>query len=149
MQGKGRFEVLGGCESGSRAKHPHSLKKRSRGLGKFYCKFSYKLQTQVTSVMFSGMAAGELLPPRVVYKVANVYVSWKEGGPAETLYSCTASGSYNSFQFQNYFFQLVLPYLRRREDKTLLKGDNLASHLSSPAVIESYRSNNIASKFYG
>ena len=31
LYGKGRFEVLGGCESGSRAKRPHILKKHSPG----------------------------------------------------------------------------------------------------------------------
>ncbi len=36
-----------------------------------------------TSVMFCGSAAGEMLPPYVVYKGANVYEAWSQRGPLE------------------------------------------------------------------
>jgi hypothetical protein len=39
-----------------------------------------------TSLMFCGSAAGEMLPPYVVYKALHVYNTWIEGGPANTRY---------------------------------------------------------------
>ncbi len=77
--------------------------------------------------MFCGSAAGEMLPPMIVYKAQNLYISWTERGPKGALYSCSKSGWFDSFQFQKWFFQLLLPRLKRRPGKKLLIGDNLAS----------------------
>lgn len=43
------------------------------------------------SIMVCGNAAGELLPPMVVYKAGNLYDNWTRGGPPGTIYSNTAS----------------------------------------------------------
>jgi len=93
--------------------------------------------------MFAGTAAGVMLPPMVVYKAGNLYTSWLEGGPPGTKYSCSESGWFDGCQFEKFYFELLLPTLRRKQGKKLLIGDNLSSHIS-PAVIESCKANNIA-----
>ena len=95
------------------------------------------------SVMFCGSAAGVLLPPYVVYKAQNVYQSWCAGGPDGTVYSCTKSGWFDMFIFEDWFMKIFLPHVRRLPGRKLLLGDNLASHLSVN-VINSCRENNIA-----
>jgi hypothetical protein len=72
----------------------------------------------------------------------NLYVSWTERGPKGALYACSSSGWFDSCLFEQWFFKLLLPILKRRVGRKLLIGDNLASHLS-PAVIEACRRNNI------
>ena len=84
--------------------------------------------------MFAGTAAGVMLPPMVVYKAANLYASWLDGGPPGTKYFCSESGWFDGFQFEK-FFELLLPILWRKQGKKMRIGDNLASHLSW-AVIE-------------
>lgn len=39
-----------------------------------------------TSLMFCGSAAGQMLPPYVVYKAIHLYDTWMVGGPANTRY---------------------------------------------------------------
>ncbi len=72
----------------------------------------------------------------------NLYVSWTERGPKGALYACSSSGWFDSCLFEQWFFELLLPILKRRVGRKLLISDNLASHLS-PAVIEACRKNNI------
>lgn len=98
---------------------------------------------QAYSVMFAGTAAGDLLPCMVVYKAANVYTAWKEHGPKDTEYACSASGWFDSCLFQQWFFNIVLPYLRRIAGKKVIVGDNLASHINSD-VIAACKKHNIA-----
>jgi hypothetical protein len=98
---------------------------------------------QAISVMFAGTADGEMFPPMIVYKAQNIYTSWTERGPKGALYSCSKSGWFDGCQFEKFFFELLLPKLKRRTGKKLLIGDNLASHFS-PDVINACRENNIA-----
>lgn len=44
------------------------------------------------SLMFCGSAAGELLPPYVVYKSLHLYPEWMKGGPPRTRYNRSKSG---------------------------------------------------------
>ena len=53
------------------------------------------------SVMFCGNAAGELIPPMVVYKAENCYLGWTEGGPNNTIYANTKSGWFDSAMNKN------------------------------------------------
>ena len=52
------------------------------------------------SLMMCGSATGELLPPYLVYKAANLYESWCEGGPEGSMYSVTKSGWFDKFVFE-------------------------------------------------
>ena len=47
---------------------------------------------QAFSVMWCGSAAGELLPPMIVYKAKHVYEGWTQNGPAGAKYDSTESG---------------------------------------------------------
>lgn len=94
------------------------------------------------SVMFCGSAAGQLLPPYVVYKGANTYPGWCKNGPAGSVYTATKSGWFDAFAFRDCFEKIFLPHLKRLEGKKVLIGDNLSSHLSVE-VIEQCRMNNI------
>ena len=66
-----------------------------------------------TSVMFCGNAAGQLIPPTVVYKLAHVYKGWVEGGPLGASYDCTDSGWFDSATFQKWFYQQFLSLVER------------------------------------
>jgi hypothetical protein len=79
----------------------------------------------------------------VVYRATNLYTSWCERGPARTVYTCTKSGWFDQFEFQKWFFELVLPKLKRRVSRKMLIKDNLSSHIS-PAVIDACQKNDIA-----
>lgn len=96
------------------------------------------------SIMVCGNAAGDLLPPMVVYKAGNLYEGWTKGGPPGTVYSNTPSGWFDMDQFEKWFFEILLPKIKELENpgKKIVIGDNLASHFS-PTVIEACEENNI------
>lgn len=83
-----------------------------------------------TSVMFAGTASGQLLPPYVVYKAMNQWNSWVAGGPTGARFNCTKHGWFDGATFEDWYFSIALPYLRRKKGPKLLIGDNLASHLN-------------------
>ncbi|XP_033117988.1 uncharacterized protein LOC117117703 [Anneissia japonica] len=56
------------------------------------------------SLMVCGSASGELLPPFVIYKAANLYECWMVNGPLRTRYDATASGWFDMDTFQRWFF---------------------------------------------
>lgn len=95
------------------------------------------------SVMFAGTASGHLLPPYVVYKAVHLYDTWTEGGPPGTKFNRSLSGWFEACSFDDWFHNIILPYAREKEDKIVLIGDNLSSHIS-PAVIETCEKNNIS-----
>jgi hypothetical protein len=92
--------------------------------------------------MIAGNVSGEMVPPMVVYKALNIYSSWCERGPKGALYSCSKSGWFDSYQFEKWFFELLLPILKRKVGKKMLIGDNLSSHISA-SVVEACRQHNI------
>ena len=110
--------------------------------GSKYCEKVQNTSKQSFSVMFCGSPAGEMLPPMVVYQAKNIYEGWRDRGPKGTVWSCSKSGWFDCFQFEKWFFECLLPVLRRREGRKLLVGDNLSSHISA-AVIEACRRFNI------
>ena len=89
---------------------------------------------QAFSVMFCGSASGFYLPPMVVYKALNVYTSWTEGGPMNTVYACSNSGWFDSYSFEIWFFSIFLPYAKTLAGPKVMLGDNLASHFSEPVI---------------
>lgn len=95
-----------------------------------------------TSVMFAAAGDGTCLPPYVVYKSINLYPEWIEGGPEGSQYNRTQSGWFDTQCFEDWFFKIALPYLRRKEGKKVLICDNLASHISY-RIIKSCTENNI------
>ena len=53
-----------------------------------------------TSLIFCGNAAGELLPPMVVYKAKFVYNGWVNGSPKGSVSDCTDSGWFDGRTFK-------------------------------------------------
>ena len=94
------------------------------------------------SIMYSGFADGELLPPMVVYKSKNVYTNWTNGGPDGTIYDCTSSGWFDFHTFENWFFKIYLPRAKEKVGPKILIGDNLSSHFSFD-VVEACKEYNI------
>jgi hypothetical protein len=86
------------------------------------------------SIMFCCSAAGEMLPPMVIYKsgTGSVYQSWCEGGPDGACYAASKSGWFAMPQFNQWFRDVFVPYIRRLplEETKVILGDNLSAHLS-------------------
>ena len=79
-------------------------------------------------------AAGELLPPYIVYKAANTYEQWCEDGPEGAVYTSTVSGWFDGWVFTDWFKNSFLKHVRRNFDKKMLVGDNLRSHISLEVI---------------
>lgn len=94
------------------------------------------------SIMFSGTAAGEILPVYVVYKADNLYSEWIQDGPRDAKYNHTKSGWFDSQIFEDYFKRIVLDWASGLPGKKVVICDNLSSHLSVD-VIEICESNDI------
>lgn len=92
--------------------------------------------------MFCGNAAGELMPPYVVYKSKNLWDTWTENGPSGTRYSNTSSGWFESQTFADWFTHMLLPRLKKIEGKKVVIGDNLSSHINVD-VLDMCKSNDI------
>lgn len=83
-----------------------------------------------TSLMFCVTGDGNLLPLYIVYKAKYLYPDWVEGGPDGTRYNRTESGWFDSDTFEDWFMKIALPYLKRKEGKKVILGDNLGTHLT-------------------
>ncbi|XP_055899500.1 uncharacterized protein LOC129928629 [Biomphalaria glabrata] len=82
------------------------------------------------TVMFAGSAAGEFLPPYVIYKSEHLWHSWCEGGPPGTRYGRSKSGWMDSVNFEEWFLTIAVPWARRKLGRKVVIGDNLSSHIS-------------------
>ena len=90
---------------------------------------------QSVSIMFSGNAVGEYLPPMVVYKAKNVYEGWMVGGPKGTIYDSTPSGWFDMKPFKKQFCEIFLKSSEKLRSPKVITGDNLGCHFS-PNIIE-------------
>ncbi|XP_074033108.1 uncharacterized protein [Leptinotarsa decemlineata] len=54
-----------------------------------------------TSIMFCGKAAGDMLPPYVVYKSDKLWSTWVENGPHGTRYNRSKSGWFDTSCFED------------------------------------------------
>ena len=96
-----------------------------------------------TSVMFCGSAAGNVLPPYVVYKSDHLWDLWTQGGLKGARYNRSKSGWFDAVTFQDWFHKLFVPYAKRLGQRVVLIGDNLASHFSD-GVLRAAQENNIS-----
>lgn len=88
-----------------------------------------------TSVMFSCSASGNMLPVYIVYKADHLWSTWTENGPNGARYNRTRSGWFDTNTFEDWFFSIILPYLRSLPPgPKVLLGDNLASHISAKVI---------------
>lgn len=95
------------------------------------------------SVMFCGNAAGESIPPYIIYKSEHLWSTWMENGPDGTRYNRTKSGWIDSATFEDWFLRHLLPILKKKSGRKVIIGDNLASHINFN-VLEECGKNNIA-----
>lgn len=72
------------------------------------------------SLMICGSAAGQLMPPFVVYKAKFMYSSWRKGGPKGTRYASTLSGWFDSNTFEEWYFYTALPIMRKQDGVKVL-----------------------------
>ena len=98
------------------------------------------------SVMFAGSAAGDILPPYVVYKGQRLEARWTEGGPHMCRYNVSKSGWFDSSTFLDWFKCQLVPFCRNLEGKKVVIGDNLPAHLNEE-VFELCNSHNITFTF--
>ena len=91
---------------------------------------------QSTSVMFSGNAAGDYLPPMVVYKTTScaTYEGWCQDGPTDAVYDSTESGWFDSKTFCRWFFEIFLPHACQLDGPVAVIGDNLPSHFTLSVI---------------
>lgn len=94
------------------------------------------------SVMIAGSAAALILPPYVVYKSLHLYDTWTENGIKGARYNRSKSGWFDITIFEDWFFQIALPYFRHKDGPKVMIGDNLSSHLSD-RVMRACREYNI------
>lgn len=106
---------------------------RKKVIAKRGCKYPERIcnssKTSI-SLMMCGSAAGELLPPYVIYRSGKLWDLWTENGPVGTRYNNTTSGWFDSSVFTDWFQTLLLPKLKKLEGKKVLIGDNLSSHIT-------------------
>jgi hypothetical protein len=83
-----------------------------------------------TSLMFCGSAAGDVIPPYVVYIADHIWNTWTEGGLKNVRYNRSKSGWFDAVTFSDWFDKSFLPYVKRLGKRVVLIGDNLASHFT-------------------
>ena len=103
-----------------------------RGLARIEQKAEHSKQS--ISIMFSGNAVGEYLPPMVVYKAKNVYEGWMIGGPKGTIYDSTPSGWFDMKTFEKWFFEIFLKSTNKLGGPKVIIGDNLGCHFSVKVI---------------
>ncbi|KAL0818779.1 hypothetical protein ABMA28_008106 [Loxostege sticticalis] len=86
------------------------------------------------SIMIAGTAAGDLLPPYVVYKAQNLYDTWVSRGPRGAKYNRSVSGWFDGNTFEAWIQTIIIPYFEDKPGRKLLIGDNLSSHISVDMV---------------
>lgn len=106
------------------------------------------------TLMLCVSASGDMLPPYVVYKAANLWDSWREGGPRGapccakkccakgTRYNRSNHGWFDAICFSDWFKSSFLPHAKLIEGKKVLLGDNLSSHFTKD-VLKLCKENNI------
>ena len=63
------------------------------------------------TLLVCGSAAGELMPPFILYKALHLYDTWCKGGPENTYFDITKSGWMESESFSRWFEKVSLLYL--------------------------------------
>ena len=72
------------------------------------------------TVLFCGNAAGEYLPPYVIYKAKHIYSSWITGGPPGTSYNVTASGWMEGYVFESWLIDKFIHMFNQKPSRLFL-----------------------------
>ena len=87
------------------------------------------------TVLFTGNAAGEYLPPMIVYKGKNMYESWTLGGPDGCKFANTYSSWMEDHVFENWFHGSFVPAVAEKEKPVVVFLDGHGSHLTYKTVV--------------
>jgi hypothetical protein len=61
-------------------------------------------------VMFKYLsAAGDMLPPMTVYKGENMYKTWGQDGPLNSVFDVSPSGWFDRIRFNKWFDDVSIP----------------------------------------
>lgn len=90
------------------------------------------------SIMMACTAAGEMIPPYVVYKAQNLFDTWTKFGPKGTRYNRSQSGWFDANIFEDWVTTMILPFFENKSGKKMLIGDSLSSHLSLNLIRKCY-----------
>lgn len=90
------------------------------------------------SIMMACTAAGEILPPYVVYKAQNLFDTWIQSGPKGARYNRSQSGWFDCTIFEDWVTSMIIPFFENKPGKKCLIGDNLSSHLSIDLIRKCY-----------
>ncbi|KAJ8963604.1 hypothetical protein NQ314_005504 [Rhamnusium bicolor] len=110
------------------ARHPEISK------GSKYPELIRNASKTSVSVMFCGNAAGELLPPYVVYRATKMWTTWTENGPKGSRYNVSASGWFDANIFTDWLECQMIPRLKK----------NRSTHLTQPLDVAFFRPLKIA-----
>lgn len=88
------------------------------------------------TVMFCGNAAGEHVPPFIIYKSEHLWSTWTENGPEGARYNRTKSGWIDAVTFEDWFLNHLMPILKKKEGRKVVIGDNLSSHINTKVLSE-------------
>ena len=83
--------------------------------------------------MFCGNAAGELLPPMVIYKAKFVYDGWVNDGPTGSVFDSTDSGWFDGHTFKKWFMEVFVPNLKGDGPFAII-GGNFGSHSNDEVI---------------
>ena len=88
---------------------------------------------ELITLMGCGSAAGERLPPMILYKGKHLYSTWTINGPPGALYSTSESGWMEKENFFHWFQKCFLPAIKDllQTGPVVLFLDGHHSHLST------------------
>ena len=96
----------------------------------------------MTTVLFAVNAAGEWIPPFILYKAQHLYHQWTLGGPVGAFYGVNKSGWMEDRDFENWFLKVFLPMSDKGTGQPrLLMFDGHNSHLSYKVAKAAYDAN--------
>ena len=116
----------------------------------FYHRGSKNVQYVVPSegktmftVLFCCNAAGNYLPPYVIYKgqASNMFDTWMIGGPPNTSYNMTKSGWMEDYVFEAWFKDVFLPFVADKEKPIVVLFDGHGSHLTHQTAVRAKQEN--------
>lgn len=93
------------------------------------------------TVMFCGNAAGQDIPPYIIYKAEHLWSTWTTNGPKHARYNRTKSGWIDAATFEDWFVNHLIPTLKKQTGKKVVIGDNLSSHISPKVLLECEKHN--------
>jgi hypothetical protein len=99
---------------------------------------------EMITILGCGSAAGDRLPPYILYKGKHLYSTWTFNGPVGAVYSCSESGWMERSNFESWFSKSFLPAVDSivKDGPIVLFLDGHHSHLGID-FIELARSHNV------